>query len=178
MPASGVHTQGQSAGISAYRRRHPESYLATAGHDDDLVPVAPHHVEAAFREYLKCGILAQDFVRVLRRRKSPSGLFENVEVPEQPPQDEEHDDGAEAAAAKLLGTPAGGDAAQQSAHGRVPFRLTSPRRRSAYSPVGPQIIYAQIRDTRHEGREGGMEREAPSGPTSTGFARSAPCRRR
>jgi hypothetical protein len=45
-------------------REHLESYLASAGHDDALVPVVPRHVEAAFREYLKCGVLAHGFARV------------------------------------------------------------------------------------------------------------------
>ncbi|MBE0564768.1 MAG: hypothetical protein IH621_02345 [Krumholzibacteria bacterium] len=70
MPADSVHARGQPAGPGVYRPRRPErtvlrrvvrehleSHLASAGHDDDLVPVVPRHVEAAFREYLKCGIL-------------------------------------------------------------------------------------------------------------------------
>ena len=45
-------------------REHLETYLASAGHDDDLAANVPFHVQAAFREYLKCGILAHGFARV------------------------------------------------------------------------------------------------------------------
>ena len=45
-------------------REHLETYLADAGHDDDLAADIPFHVQAAFRQYLKCGILAHGFARV------------------------------------------------------------------------------------------------------------------
>jgi hypothetical protein len=38
-------------------REHLEIYLATAGHDEDLASNVPFHVQNAFREYLRCGIL-------------------------------------------------------------------------------------------------------------------------
>jgi hypothetical protein len=44
-------------------REHLETYLATAGHDEDLASNVPFHVQNAFREYLRCGILAHGFAR-------------------------------------------------------------------------------------------------------------------
>ncbi len=44
-------------------REHLETYLATAGHDEDLAPNVPFHVKTAFHEYLRCGILAHGFAR-------------------------------------------------------------------------------------------------------------------
>jgi hypothetical protein len=43
-------------------------------------------------------------------------LLENPEVAEEPPEDNEDEDGAEAPTAQLLGTVPRGDAAQQLAH--------------------------------------------------------------
>ncbi len=45
-------------------REHLETYLADAGQGDDLAANIPFHVQAAFRQYLKCGILAHGFARV------------------------------------------------------------------------------------------------------------------
>jgi hypothetical protein len=69
--------QTQSSGAAIYKRRRPErtvlhkivrdnleTYLATTGRDDDFTGDVPFHAEAAFRNYLKCGILAHGFARV------------------------------------------------------------------------------------------------------------------
>ena len=45
-------------------RPESETYLADAGQDDGLAANVPFHVQAAFRRYLKCGILAHGFARV------------------------------------------------------------------------------------------------------------------
>jgi hypothetical protein len=47
-------------------RDHLESYLASAGHDDDLATNVPFHVQNVFRESLRCGILAHGFARAYR----------------------------------------------------------------------------------------------------------------
>ena len=67
----GTATQAPSAntGPAVYRHRRPaatllhrtvrehlETYLATAGHGDDLPSSVPFHVQKAFREYLRCGM--------------------------------------------------------------------------------------------------------------------------
>jgi len=44
-------------------REHLETYLAGARQNDDLAANVPFHVQAAFRQYLKCGILAHGFAR-------------------------------------------------------------------------------------------------------------------
>jgi len=44
-------------------REHLETYLVVAGQDDDLAANVPFHVQAAFRGYLQCGILAHGFAR-------------------------------------------------------------------------------------------------------------------
>jgi hypothetical protein len=44
-------------------REHLETYLASVGRDEDLAPNLPFHVQNAFREYLRCGILAHGFAR-------------------------------------------------------------------------------------------------------------------
>jgi hypothetical protein len=45
-------------------REHLETWLATAAERDEYGRGVPLHVEAALREYLKCGILAHGFARV------------------------------------------------------------------------------------------------------------------
>ena len=75
MLGSAVHPQASGAAI--YRPRRPartvlhetvrknlESYLSASRQDGDFTGSVPFHVEAAFREYLKCGILAHGFARV------------------------------------------------------------------------------------------------------------------
>ena len=44
-------------------REHLQTYLAGTGRDEDLAPNVPFHVQNAFREYLRCGILAHGFAR-------------------------------------------------------------------------------------------------------------------
>ena len=44
-------------------REHLETYLATADQAEDLTSNVPSHVQNAFREYLRCGILAHGFAR-------------------------------------------------------------------------------------------------------------------
>jgi len=44
-------------------REHLETYLAGVEQGDELVSGVPFHVQAAFRDYLKCGILAHGFAR-------------------------------------------------------------------------------------------------------------------
>jgi len=44
-------------------RQHLQTYLATAGGNEDLAANVPCHVQAAFREYLKCGLLCHGFAR-------------------------------------------------------------------------------------------------------------------
>ena len=44
-------------------REHLETYLANAGCDEDLAANVPFHVQNAFGEYLRCGILAHGFAR-------------------------------------------------------------------------------------------------------------------
>ena len=41
-----------------------ETYLVSGVREDDFAPNIPYHVQAAFREYLKCGIPAHGFARV------------------------------------------------------------------------------------------------------------------
>jgi Transposase zinc-binding domain len=66
----------QPGGAAVYRRRRPEqtvlhrivrenleSYLALTETGDDLAHRVPFHVEAAYRNYLECGILAHGFAR-------------------------------------------------------------------------------------------------------------------
>jgi hypothetical protein len=53
-----------------------------------------------------------------RSRLAAMSLFEDPEVAEQPPQDDEDEDGAEAAASEFLGTVSRGNAAQQLTHRR------------------------------------------------------------
>jgi len=66
----------QTTGPNAYRPRRPaatllhqtvrehlETYLAAGRQDTDITAGVPFYVQAAFREYLKCGILAHGFAR-------------------------------------------------------------------------------------------------------------------
>jgi len=75
--AGTIRIQQQGAGSRVYRPRRPaatllheivrenlETYLASGGQDGDCAPQVPCHVQAAFAEYLKCGILAHGFARV------------------------------------------------------------------------------------------------------------------
>lgn len=77
MLGASVQSPPPAVGPSVYRPRRPaatllhktvrehlEAYLVTAECDDDLAANVPFHVQAAFREYLKCGILAHGFARV------------------------------------------------------------------------------------------------------------------
>jgi hypothetical protein len=45
-------------------REHLETYLTTAAGNAEHGRGVPPHIEAAFREYLKCGLLAHGFARV------------------------------------------------------------------------------------------------------------------
>ena len=77
MLAAASQPESQTPGANVYRSRRPtgtllhttvrehlETYLASVGQDEDLEANVPFHVQAAFREYLKCGILAHGFARV------------------------------------------------------------------------------------------------------------------
>ena len=77
MPGVVVQANHQTSGSHVYRPRRPaatllhktvrehlESYLADAGQDDDFATNVPFHVQDAFHQYLKCGILAHGFARV------------------------------------------------------------------------------------------------------------------
>ena len=77
MSGTAVQPRPQASGPNVYRPRRPaatllhktvrehlETYLADAGQDDGLAANIPFHVQAAFRRYLKCGILAHGFARV------------------------------------------------------------------------------------------------------------------
>jgi hypothetical protein len=44
-------------------REHLETYLAQAGEGDDFSAGVPRHIQTAFGEYLRCGILAHGFTR-------------------------------------------------------------------------------------------------------------------
>jgi hypothetical protein len=64
--AASVYRPRRPAATLLHRvvREHLETYLATAAGNDEHGHGVPAHVEAAFREYLKCGILAHGFARV------------------------------------------------------------------------------------------------------------------
>src|SRR3954470_16257084 len=63
-----------------------------------------------------CRSPASGGASVRRRRRRALGLLENSEVTEQPPQNDEDQNGAETATAQLFCPVSGGDAAQQFAH--------------------------------------------------------------
>jgi hypothetical protein len=76
VPETSTLATSASTGPAVYRQRRPtatllhrtvrehlETYLATAGHDEGLASNVPFHVQNAFREYLRCGILAHGFAR-------------------------------------------------------------------------------------------------------------------
>src|SRR5690349_12478495 len=103
------------------------------------------------------------------RRSGTRRLLEDPEVPEQPPEDEKDQDGAEAAAAQLLGAVARGHAAQELAHGILAtmgcmefaarHRVKSgdaPRRRMAR--IGPPAFSRPPARERFTRRRGGAER--------------------
>jgi hypothetical protein len=75
VPGSTAHSQAPSSGSAVYRPRRPaaallhktvrdnlESYLAASQTDGDFSGGVPLHIETAFREYLKCGILTRRMV--------------------------------------------------------------------------------------------------------------------
>jgi len=77
VPGVAVPPKQQASVPGEYRPRHPaatllhktirehlETYLASAGQDDGFSANVPFHVQAAFHQYLKCGILAHGFARV------------------------------------------------------------------------------------------------------------------
>ena len=76
MSCPAVHTGSPGAGAHVYRPRRPaktllhktvrqnlETYLVAADEQEDFRGRVPLHVEAAFREYLKCGLLCHGFAR-------------------------------------------------------------------------------------------------------------------
>ena len=84
MPAVTAQPESQTSGANVYRPRRPtgtllhkivrehlETYLTSVGQDEDLATNVPFHVQAAFREYIKCGILAHGFARVYHRGLGP-----------------------------------------------------------------------------------------------------------
>ncbi len=71
-----IHTGSLGAGAHVYRPRRPEktllhktvrqnleTFLVATDEQDDFRGSVPHHVEAAFRKYLKCGLLCHGFAR-------------------------------------------------------------------------------------------------------------------
>ena len=76
MPGVPCQRSRQTAGPTVYRPRRPagtllhrivrehlETYLAAGGKDEDLAARVPFHVQTAFYEYLRCGILCHGFAR-------------------------------------------------------------------------------------------------------------------
>ena len=76
MPCPAVQTGSPGAGAHVYRPRRPEktllhktvrqnleTYLVATDEQEDFRGRVPLHVEAAFREYLKCGLLCHGFAR-------------------------------------------------------------------------------------------------------------------
>ena len=77
MPCTAVEVGPRTTSSGVYRPRRPaatllhktvrenlDTYLASGGQDGDLAPHVPFHIQAAYAEYLKCGILAHGFARV------------------------------------------------------------------------------------------------------------------
>ncbi|MFQ5702372.1 MAG: transposase zinc-binding domain-containing protein, partial [Acidobacteriota bacterium] len=73
---SAVSPSARTSGPAVYRPRRPErsvlhktvredleTYLAACRQEGDFTGGVPLHVETAFREYVKCGILAHGFAR-------------------------------------------------------------------------------------------------------------------
>jgi hypothetical protein len=92
-------TQPHNASPKIYRPRRPaatllhktvreniETYLAVGRQDGEFTGDVPRHVEAAFREYLKCGLFCHGFAR------TPFCLFiRRRNVAHAAPSDHEHD---------------------------------------------------------------------------------------
>ena len=62
---SGVYRPRRPAATVLHRsvREHLETYLAQAGRGDEFECGVPRHVQIAFHEHLRCGILAHGFAR-------------------------------------------------------------------------------------------------------------------
>ena len=76
MPCPAIETGSSGAGAHVYRPRRPEktllhktvrqnleTYLVANDEQEDFRGRVPLYVEAAFREYLKCGLLCHGFAR-------------------------------------------------------------------------------------------------------------------
>jgi DNA-directed RNA polymerase subunit RPC12/RpoP len=68
-PSAGTHAQPyrrrrpETTTLHRIVREHLETYLTLAHEADPMADRVPDHVEAEFRNYLKCGILAHGFAR-------------------------------------------------------------------------------------------------------------------